>query len=326
MQRERRLACDRLVALAPVRGVVVWERALDELQLFYERMLVRARGRETPETPDASDEAVMADAVGAYWTAVDVLGRRTAALHRALAAADGDAFRPVPFDEAAVASMTDGMRVRGDRVLERLSYEIGPLVGSLEARAVHLLGHRAAILERLGASADPGAMGLRIRAHGDLHLGQVLDVAGDYYFIDFEGEPARPLAERRERQSPLRDVGGMLRSFSYAAHAGLRQFLRTHPDTRAVLAPWARAWDRWVGQVYLRAYLEAMEGSGLVPGDQAVSRRLVETFVLDKALYELVYELDHRPDWVEIPIDTLLWIVDPAWTPPVTPDENGPHE
>jgi len=305
----------------PSRGAV-WERALDELQLFYERMLVGARGAGDGRLPDPADDTAMADAVGAYWTSIDLLGRRTAALHRALAAVDHEAFRPEAFDAAGVDALVDGMRAQASAILERLSYAVGPLEGIPEAKAVHLLGLRAEVAARLGRLAPAGAtdvvaaLGRTIRPHGDFHLGQVLDVDGDYYFIDFEGEPMRSIAERRERQSPLRDVGGMLRSFSYAAHAGLRQFLHTHPDHEGLLRPWAFAWERWIGAVYLRAYLDAMRGSGLVPDDEAASRRMVEVFVLDKALYELGYELDHRPDWIDIPLDTLLSMIDPAWRAP----------
>ena len=301
------------------RGAV-WERALDELQLFYERALVGSRALGHERAPDPADDTLMGDAVGAYWTSIDLLGRRTAELHLALAGVSNDVFQPVPFDAASVTALVDGMRAQADRILERLSYEIGPLVGPLEARAVHLLSIRERLTGRLAAPAAPESLGRRMRTHGDFHLGQVLDVDGDYYFIDFEGEPSRSIAERRTLQSPLRDVGGMLRSFSYAAHAGLRQFLHTHPANEEVLRPWANAWERWIGEVYLRAYLDGMRGSDLVPEDERVSRQLVQTFVLDKALYELGYELDHRPDWMEIPLGTLLRVVDPGWTPPPPPE------
>jgi maltose alpha-D-glucosyltransferase / alpha-amylase len=312
-----------LQQLVPSRGAV-WERALDELQLFYERALVGSRALAESQQPDPGDETTMADAVGAYRAAIELLGRRTADLHRALAAVEQETFRPVPFDEDSAKALVDGMHEQAARILERLSYEIGPLVGLPEAKAVRLLAVRERLEDLLQLPASASALGRRIRTHGDFHLGQVLDVEGDYYVIDFEGEPSRSIAARRARQSPLRDVGGMLRSFSYAAQAGLRQFVHTHPSHEEVLQPWARGWERWVGEIYLTAYLQGMRGSGLLPDDDATSRALVKLFVVDKAIYELGYELDHRPEWADIPLTTLLSMADPGW-PPSTHDGRTAH-
>jgi maltose alpha-D-glucosyltransferase/alpha-amylase len=150
---------------------------------------------------------------------------------------------------------------------------------------------------------SPGA---RIRCHGDYHLGQVLVTEGDIVIIDFEGEPARPIAERRAKNSPLRDVAGMLRSFSYAALAGLGAATKTRPEDVERLAPWADLWEVWVGAVFLRAYLLATRGAGFLPSESDDVDALLQGFVVDKALYELGYELNNRPDWVHIPLAGLL--------------------
>jgi maltose alpha-D-glucosyltransferase/alpha-amylase len=142
---------------------------------------------------------------------------------------------------------------------------------------------------------------MRIRCHGDYHLGQVLVTEGDVMIIDFEGEPARPIEERRAKSSPLRDVAGMLRSFSYAALTAIGAATETRPDDVKRLAPWAELWETWVRATFLRAYLAATRDSGFLPppGDLEV---LLRAFVLEKALYELAYELNNRPAWVHIPL------------------------
>ena len=153
---------------------------------------------------------------------------------------------------------------------------------------------------------------MRIRIHGDFHLGQVLEADGDLFFIDFEGEPARPLAERRSLQSPLRDVAGMLRSFGYAARAGLRICLRHKPD--AQLDPWMRAWEGEASRIFVSAYLKQFGEAAALP-NRTARDVLLEAFVLDKAIYELAYELGTRPDWVDIPLDGLLGLLEPESIP-----------
>ena len=149
------------------------------------------------------------------------------------------------------------------------------------------------------------AAGLRIRIHGDYHLGQVLRAEEDFFAFGFAGDPARPLADRRVRQSPLKDVAGMMRSFSYAVYATLFAFTVDAPDTFSLLEPWAGAWQHWVGDGFLREYRAAIAGTSLAPGDEAFPI-LLKALTLDKALYELSYELDNRPEWVGIPLAGLL--------------------
>ena len=124
---------------------------------------------------------------------------------------------------------------------------------------------------------------------------------GDVVIIDFEGEPARPIEERRAKCSPLRDVAGMLRSFSYAALTAITAATETRPEDAKRLAPWAELWETWVGATFLRAYLSAAGDAGFLPpaGDLEL---LLRAYVLDKALYELAYELNNRPAWVHIPL------------------------
>jgi maltose alpha-D-glucosyltransferase/alpha-amylase len=158
-------------------------------------------------------------------------------------------------------------------------------------------------LEDLPGVRDGGG---RIRCHGDYHLGQVIVTEGDVMILDFEGEPARPLPARRAKCSPLRDVAGMLRSFSYAALTGLAAATATRHEDVERLAPWAEIWETWVSAAYLRAYLTATRGARFLPARTADLEALLQVFALDKALYELGYELNNRPDWVHIPLAGLL--------------------
>jgi maltose alpha-D-glucosyltransferase/alpha-amylase len=151
----------------------------------------------------------------------------------------------------------------------------------------------------------------KIRIHGDYHLGQVLWAEGDFYILDFEGEPARPIAQRREKQSPMKDVAGMLRSFSYAAYAGLFAHAATRPDLFAHLESWARIWQTWACASFLKGYLHTADGALFVPAEASQREALLQLFTLDKALYELNYELNNRPEWVRIPLAGILEILGP---------------
>ena len=138
--------------------------------------------------------------------------------------------------------------------------------------------------------------------HGDYHLGQVLWAEGDFYLLDFEGEPARTLPHRRQKQSPLKDVAGMLRSFNYAAYASLFGQAATRPADFGRLEPWAHIWQTWASAAFLRGYFETAGEASFLPADFAQRDALLRLFMLDKALYELNYELNNRPDWVRIPL------------------------
>jgi maltose alpha-D-glucosyltransferase/alpha-amylase len=142
----------------------------------------------------------------------------------------------------------------------------------------------------------------RIRIHGDYHLGQVLRVKTDFVILDFEGEPARPLAYRRAKQCPLKDVAGMLRSFSYAAYGTLINYTARRPEDFARLEPWAQLWERFVAAEFLRAYRDTARGAQFLPANSVDFRKLLDVFLLDKALYEILYELNSRPGWVRIPM------------------------
>jgi maltose alpha-D-glucosyltransferase/alpha-amylase len=246
-------------------------------------------------------------AAGDILPSVELLGRRTADLHIVLASVSGDsAFTPEPINLLVQRSTYQSMRntaVRTLRTLERAQKRLTP--GCAE-EAGFVIEHTDALLERLRGllSAQGGA---RIRVHGDLHLGQVLSTGRDFLFIDFEGEPALPLSQRRIKRSPLRDVAGMLRSFDYAARTAIpdavaRGQIRSEERAQELLAAHGEEWVTWVSVAYLRGYLEVIGEVDLVPKDVHSRRVQLDAHLIEKALYEIRYELDNRPDWVGIPI------------------------
>jgi maltose alpha-D-glucosyltransferase/alpha-amylase len=282
-----------LQALVPNQGDG-WHHTLEELGRYFARACGRDHGPGTQVT------------IGPYPEAA-ALGRRTAELHRALAAGAADpAFAPEPMTEADVAALAQDILAQGRQALEGMRTSLGRLPESVAPAARQFLEEAPAVLRQWAEApgARPGAT--KIRCHGDYHLGQVLWADNDFVILDFEGEPTRTVEERRAKQSPLKDVAGMLRSFDYAAYAGLFAFTKDRPDDFERLAPWAERWRQGVSDAFLREYRATAAGAGLLPADAAQSEALLGAFLLAKALYELVYELNNRPDWVRIPLRGIL--------------------
>jgi maltose alpha-D-glucosyltransferase/alpha-amylase len=198
------------------------------------------------------------------------------------------------------------MRQHAEEQLRTLEGALPQLDERRGALAHEVLAHRDELLLQFEEMTRIRSGAARIRCHGDYHLGQVLVTEGDVVILDFEGEPARPLAERRARALPLRDVAGMLRSFSYAALQGLAAATVTRPEDAERLAPWAELWETWVSAAFLRAYLAVTREQPFLPSHDDDLDILLHAFVLDKAVYELGYELNNRPDWVHIPLTGLL--------------------
>ena len=243
---------------------------------------------------------------GGYAALVRILGRRTAELHAALARATGDpAFDPVPISASDVTTWTDRLREQAGEALDRLARRRDALPESVRDDADLLLGHRDALLQRIARHAEDPSAGSKTRVHGDYHLGQVLLVQNDFIITDFEGEPTRTMEERSQKQSPLKDVAGMLRSFDYAMHAALFKFVAERPDTRKAVEAAGQQWLSHAVAAFLDGYEEIAGKSGLASA-RAAATGLLELFVLEKAVYELKYEVDNRPEWVRIPVRGLL--------------------
>jgi maltose alpha-D-glucosyltransferase/alpha-amylase len=259
-------------------------------------------------------EEVKAD-IGPYLDRARLLGIRTGELHRALASrGDDPTFAPEAFSTLYQRSLYQSVRTTVRQNLRQLVRRIGTLPEQARPDAQAALRLESVVDERLNALLDKRLGGMRIRCHGDLHLGQILHTGRDFVFIDFEGEPGRPLSERLLKRSPLTDVAGMLRSFHYAASGSL---IRTkssgsvRPEDTVALDIWARYWYIWTAASFLRGYRRAAEGASFLPSDDDEWAVLLDVLVLQKAFYELNYELNNRPDWVTIPLQGIASLLTP---------------
>jgi maltose alpha-D-glucosyltransferase / alpha-amylase len=241
------------------------------------------------------------DVHGAYLALVQTLGIRTAQLHAAFAGSSGNpAFDPEPATAQDFAEWKQRVRDDAAVALDLLTRRLDQLPAAIAGDARELAGGRDRILARIDALQPPHGRVLKTRHHGDYHLGQVLISKNDFIITDFEGEPERTVEERRRKHSPVRDVAGMVRSFSYAAGAGLGRSVESAED-EAKLTPLAADWEAQVRSVFLTAYEETAREAGIY-ATQADFQALLELFELEKALYELRYELNNRPDWVRWPL------------------------
>jgi maltose alpha-D-glucosyltransferase/alpha-amylase len=198
-----------------------------------------------------------------------------------------------------------------NHTLQLLRQRLPHLPEAARTDAQQVLDMQAAIRRRFQTLRDRRISTMRIRCHGDYHLGQVLHTGKDFVIIDFEGEPARPLSIRRMKRCPLYDVAGMLRSFHYAAYAALLgQSARVRPEDLPALDPWARFWYTWVSVTFLRKYLEVIAPASLLPSTPEQLRILLDAFLLEKVIYELAYELNSRPDWVKVPLQGILQLIE----------------
>src|SRR5579859_7966687 len=340
--------------LAMLQGYVAnqgdgWTYSLDYVRRHLEQH------RTTP-----AGDALPVNAHEAYLALVRILAVRTAELHRALAQPTSDpAFSPQPLSRADIDAYRRRALDEAHQALDLLASNIETVPAADRERATALLAQREHIEARIEACTKATPQGMKIRIHGDYHLGQVLVTRNDFVIIDFEGEPGHSLEQRRAKHSPLRDVAGMMRSFGYAQQSALRSVAHNEAEA-AKLAPLARAWELEVRGAFLSAYQDATGGAGsrgqeaggaafrgeaaggTASRDRArrgdVARRgaardtasrdaaahadaargealydllepgqgLLGLFELEKALYELRYELGNRPSWVGIPVQGIL--------------------
>jgi maltose alpha-D-glucosyltransferase/alpha-amylase len=306
---------DEATILTMLQGLVAnegdgWKWTIEELDRYFETsapLPFPENANVEPADPLALSEQaasqVARDHLGIYLDAAETLGRRTAELHLALAApSDDPAFAPEPLTSQNFQTLLFDLHEHASRVLDVLRERMPFLPDEVIEIAATVLSRRRRILDYFGTLKSASFRSQRIRIHGDYHLGQVLRVKTDFVILDFEGEPARPLEHRRSKQCPLKDVAGMLRSFSYAAYASLNNYSARHSEDLSRLEPWAQLWERSAAAAFLRAYRETARGAEFLPADTSDFRKLLDLFLLDKALYEVRYELNARPAWVRIPL------------------------
>jgi maltose alpha-D-glucosyltransferase/alpha-amylase len=291
--------------LAMIQGFTVnegdgWSWTTDELERYYEA---------AAHTPFPSSPKSGRDHVGAYIDAASVLGCRTAELHLALAASNDPAFAPVPFTDRENEAMAAGIGEEISQAFTLLKASLSRLPDNSIEMAGLAIGRQKRITDRLTLPWQGRDYGRRTRIHGDYHLGQVLRTKNDFIILDFEGEPGRPLERRRAKYTPLRDVAGMLRSFSYAANSTLMTYTTRHTEDLVSLKPWALLWEQTVSSAFLSAYRETAAAGNILPRAEEDFRRLLDACVIEKAFYELTYELNNRPGWIRIPLAGILALV-----------------
>jgi maltose alpha-D-glucosyltransferase / alpha-amylase len=285
--------------LAMLQGYVAnqgdgWTYSLEYLRRHLEQY------RTTP----ASD-ALPANAHEAYLALVRVLAVRTAELHGALARPTKNAaFSPQALNRADIDAYRQRALDEARGALDLLAASLDTVPAADRERANAVLGQREQIMKRIEECTAATPPGKKIRIHGDYHLGQVLVTRNDFVIIDFEGEPGHSLEQRRAKHSPLRDVAGMLRSFSYVQQSALRSVAHNEAEA-ARLAPLARSWETGARTAFLSAYDTAARAAAAYESLQA-GQGLLGLFELEKALYELRYEIGNRPTWVGIPLQGIL--------------------
>ena len=305
-------------SLALLQGLVKnegdgWAWTLESLRGYYERCAA-SRAEVPGDAKGSASGGLLSELAPDDLRNAFLLGQRTGEMHVALATpTDDPAFSPEGMSAADLDAKAAEIEGQARHAIYALKMNIHTLPDDAVEMGGLLLSRRAAVLDRAkslraGAAAS---YGLRIRIHGDYHLGQVLRAEGDYVILDFEGEPARPIAERRRKQSPMKDVAGMLRSYSYAAFAGLqaRQQGQGDSDQAACALDWAQDWAEGMQTEFLRGYKQAGGASSIVPANREDAQRLLDAYLLEKALYELMYELNNRPAWAHIPLRGILALI-----------------
>ncbi|WP_166819676.1 maltose alpha-D-glucosyltransferase [Thalassoroseus pseudoceratinae] len=316
---------DEAMTLAIMQGFVpnegdAWVYTLDELGRYYERLqsaevetsgakATLPRGKMLQSTrKDIPDLAH--DLISPYLQSVELLGQRTAEMHLALASnRSNPAFAPEGFTKLYQRSLYQSMRAGVRKVMTLLKKQRSNLSDELLPLADRVLAGETELMDRYKAVAETKIAAQRIRCHGDYHLGQVLYTGRDFVIIDFEGEPDRTIGERKIKQTPLKDVAGMIRSLHYASFAarfGQVPGGPTGPEAGDIAERWMQFWYAWCVTAYLKSYLASATSGEFLPQTEEGIQVLLDAYILEKAIYELGYELNNRPDWVQIPLVAII--------------------
>jgi maltose alpha-D-glucosyltransferase / alpha-amylase len=289
-----------------------WSFTLDAVGRFLDRVL--SKGAEMLNAPPQSLSMFEVDTsqlppelnelvAGFYLEMVRLLGHRTGEMHLALASTGTEPnFAPEPFSMLYQRAVYQSMRNNIRRVLPLLEKNLSKLEGDIAAEAKALFEAEHDLLDCQKRILVKKISATKIRIHGDYHLGQVLFTGKDFAIIDFEGEPTRAASERRLKRSPFRDVAGMIRSFHYAAYSALLQHGNVRQEEIPALEQWIEPWYQIVSGSFLDEYLKTVGRAAFIPAVREEREILLQTLLLDKAIYELGYELNNRPAWAMIPI------------------------
>jgi maltose alpha-D-glucosyltransferase / alpha-amylase len=245
-----------------------------------------------------------------YLRYMSQIGRRVAEMHLALAAGREFAdFAPEATRPEDVQRWIEDVTVRAERVFDTLKQRRDAIREADRPLVDQVLAQHETLHDRLNALLPPGIDGLNIRHHGDFHLGQILIVKDDIFIIDFEGEPRRPLDQRRRKAPAARDVAGLIRSIDYSATAALERALKVAPDEYGKLGAALGEWRDRAAAAFLAAYREIMANAGLWPADPQAAEQMLNFFLVEKAFYEIEYELAYRPEWLRVPLTGVLRIL-----------------
>lgn len=288
-----------------------WRNTIDAVERYIDRVIAKRDViQNVPDVPSSfikiayqeMSPALTELIFGFYHEMAGLLGKRTAELHLALSACKEPDFSPEPFSVLYQKSIYQSVQSLTKRVFQMLRRNLKTLPESVRSESEEFMSLESTIVDKFKTILRKKISATKIRVHGDYHLGQVLFSGKDFIIIDFEGEPGRPMNERRLKRSPVRDVAGMIRSFHYAGHSALSKCSSLRDEDIPLLKPWIDLWYSHVGGTFLRSYLDTAGDAGFVPDDLEELDILLRVFMLEKAVYELGYELNNRPDWVHIPM------------------------
>ena len=296
-----------------------WKLSLDFVSRYLEEAISRATEKIEPPKLDQTFLNWSADAMpellkdmigGLYIEMITLLGRRTGEMHLAFASVEDDPeFAPEPITSMTQRSIYQSMREQARRTLQLFQKNLNRLPQPVKDEAKDVLGFEPDILKHYQRMIKHKMTATRIRIHGDYHLGQVLYTGKDFIILDFEGEPAKPINERRLKRSAFRDVAGMIRSFHYAIYNVLLQNTSFEFENKNALEPWAELLYQTLKNTFLEAYLATVKDASFIPKNEETLVILLKAYLLDKSIYELSYELNNRPDWIEIPIKGIKQIL-----------------
>ncbi|MDG6907550.1 MAG: putative maltokinase, partial [Nitrososphaerota archaeon] len=290
-----------------------WSLFSEEFSRFVERALSNAdfwnKYAETKPLTDRSPfPQAMIELLGLPFVEnVILLAKRTAEFHLALISETEDPdFVPEPFGYLYQVSIAQSMVSYATRVFGQMA-SISNVGDEVKKGISTILEMQSRLLGKFNSLRSASIDCVRSRIHGDFHLGQVLYSGNDFAIIDYEGEPLRSIGERRTKRSPIRDVAGMMRSFQYAAYSYVMKSVTLQKDReKGKLEKLVEVWSNFVSRIYLSSYIEKVKGSKIIPSEIGNLAVMLDAYLLEKAIYEVGYELNNRPDWAMIPIRGVL--------------------